>query len=83
MRKFTVVLASLILLLGNGLYSKTIYAVGADSSVISPYRYVISPNSPEWKNYSIQELKRKLNIPLSIVESMNTETLLNVVLDYC
>lgn len=46
------------------------------------FKYSITPDSKQWKNYSSQELKEKINIPIEQAEDMDTETLLNTVLDY-
>lgn len=53
-----------------------------DSHSKTPFKYPITPESPEWKNYGVLELKKMLDIPLEEVEKMDTKTLLNVVLDY-
>ncbi len=47
-----------------------------------PFKYELTPESQEWKNYEPLELKNMLNIPMENAQAMDTETLLNAVLDY-
>lgn len=55
----------------------TVFGVSDES-----FKYSITPDSKDWKNYSPQELKEKLNISIAEADAMDTETLLNTVLDY-
>lgn len=57
-------------------------AKNTDLSSDSLFEYAITPDSSQWKNYESAELKFMLNIPMEEAESMDTDTLLKVVLDY-
>lgn len=82
MKKIIGLLLALTFIIGNFFGADKVYAKGTDSSSKVPFEYVITPKSPEWKNFNVLELKDKLNIPKAEAASMDTETLLKVVLDY-
>lgn len=82
MKKNFIFLLVLALIIGTAFNGNKVNAVTTDSSAKTSFKYVITPGSPEWKNYKTVELKEMLNISISEAENMDTETLLNAVLDY-
>ncbi len=46
------------------------------------HQYSLTPQSTEWRNYNAYELQEKLNIPREQVTALNTDDLLELVLDY-
>ena len=47
-----------------------------------PYKYTITPESKDWANYKTYELIELTNIPDSIVEDLDTATLVSTVMEY-
>ncbi len=82
MKKTITLLLILAFIIGISLDAGAVNATPMNSSSKSHFKYTITPSSPEWKNFSTLELKNMLNILISEAENMDTETLLNVVLDY-
>ena len=82
MKKIFTLLLALLFTMGISIGANAVNAIETDSLTKVPFEYKITPKSPEWKTFTTVELKEKLNISLVEVENMDTETLLNVVLDY-
>lgn len=63
--------------------SFNLYSAGAeDISSQKSKEYVITPISPEWKNFKSVDLKNMLNISVEEAQQMDTATLLDFVLKY-
>lgn len=79
MKKNAIWLLILTFIIGTTFSGIKVNASIVDPSSKTSFKYVITP---EWKNYRTPELKKMLNISVSEAENMETETLLDVVLDY-
>ena len=55
----------------------------SSSFITNPYEYPITPDSPQWRNFTqTSQMIEACQVPEDIVENMTTEALLETVLDY-
>jgi hypothetical protein len=82
MKKIISLLLGFAFLVVGFIGATLINAESIDSLSDSVFKYAITPDSPEWKNFETAELKSMLNITTEEAENMDTDTLLKAVLDY-
>ncbi len=82
MKKIISYLLILAILIGGVSGTYDVYAENAKAKTETNFKYLITPQSPNWKNFKSTELKKMLNIPVEEAEKIDTETLLEIVLDY-
>jgi hypothetical protein len=82
MKKIISYFLILAILVGSISGNYNVYAESVYDNTETSFKYVITPQSPDWKNFKSKDLKKMLNMPVEEAEKMDTETLLKVVLDY-